>query len=150
MITGVRKGLANCQRDLDPTPERLPLPVPATLAILEKEEALLKVDCWDFTKTTDKDTLLRACIASIASYVSFCRGGCGACARREDLVVDATHITLRLNKEKRHQHLREGRRNTRQILVDDASRVVRAMTSFFNEIQRMGKKRVRSLAITAK
>ncbi len=43
MITGVRKGLANCQRDPAPTPERLPLPAPVALAILEKIEALLKV-----------------------------------------------------------------------------------------------------------
>jgi hypothetical protein len=42
MVSGVRKGLANCQKDLDPTPERLPLPAPVALAILEKAEELLK------------------------------------------------------------------------------------------------------------
>ena len=43
LIDGVRKGLAYCQRDLSPTPERLPLPAPVALAILVKAEALLKV-----------------------------------------------------------------------------------------------------------
>ena len=138
MITGVGKGLASGLRDLVPTPERLPLPAPIALALLEKAEALLKVVLWDTTKSTYNTTLMRACIASIASYVFFCRGECVACARREDLVVDATHITLRLNKEKGHQHLREGRKSTMQILVDDAPRVVRAMTTFFNGMQMMG------------
>jgi len=44
--------------------------------------------------------LLRVCIATIASHVFFCRGECGACARREDLVVNNTHMTLRLNKKR--------------------------------------------------
>jgi hypothetical protein len=43
MITGVSKGLANCQRDLVPTLERLPLPVLVALAIREKAERLLKI-----------------------------------------------------------------------------------------------------------
>jgi hypothetical protein len=130
MITGVRKGLANCQRDLVPTPERLPLPALVALAILEKAEALLKIVKWDSASTT-KTTLTRSCIASIASYIFFCQGEWGACARREDLVVDATHITLRLNKENGHQHLREGWKNTRQILVDNAPRAARAMKAIF-------------------
>ena len=141
LIDGVRKGLANCQRDLAPTPERLPLPAPVALANLAKAEALLKVVHWD-CPTEDNNTLLRACIASIASYVFFCRGECGACARTEDLVVNDTHITLRLNKEKGQQHLREGRKNTRQILVDDIPRAARAMSDFFKGM-RMIKTRAR-------
>jgi hypothetical protein len=43
LIDGVRKGLANCQRDLAPTPGRFPLPAPVALAILAKAKALLKV-----------------------------------------------------------------------------------------------------------
>ncbi len=97
LIDGVRKGLA-------PTPERLPLPTPVALVILVKAETLLKVVHWDCL-TADNNTLLRACIAPIASFVFFCRGECRACARNEDLVVDDTHITLRLNKEKGQQHL---------------------------------------------
>jgi hypothetical protein len=148
LIDGVRKGLANCQRDLAPTPERLPLPAPVALAILAKAEALLKVVHWD-CPTEDNNTLLRACIASIASYVFFCRGECGACARTEDLVVNDTHITLRLNKEKGQQHLREGRKNTRQILVDDMPRVAKAIKDFF-EGMRMMKTRARRWALTAR
>jgi hypothetical protein len=99
IIDGARKGVVNCQRDLAPTPERLPLPAPVALAILEKVEALLKVVQWDCL-TANNNTLLRACAASIASYVFFPRGECGAYARSEDLAVNTTHVTLRLNKEK--------------------------------------------------
>ena len=47
LIDGVRKGLAKCQRDLAPTPKKLPLSAPVALAILAKAEALLKVVHWD-------------------------------------------------------------------------------------------------------
>jgi hypothetical protein len=40
-------------------------------------------------------------------------------------------ITLHLNKEKAHQHLREGQKHTRQIISEDMHRVARAMKSFF-------------------
>jgi hypothetical protein len=46
MVSGVCKGLANCQKDLDPTPERQPLPAPVALTILEKAEELLKGVQW--------------------------------------------------------------------------------------------------------
>jgi len=42
MVSGVRKVLANCQKDLAPTSERMPLFAPVALAILEKAEELLK------------------------------------------------------------------------------------------------------------
>ena len=77
------------------------------------------------------------CIASIASYVFFCRGECGACARSEDLVVDDTHLTLRLNKGEGQQHLREGRKNTRQNLVDDMPRVAKAIKDYFEGMRMM-------------
>jgi hypothetical protein len=104
LIDSVRKGLAICQRDLAPTPERLILPAPVALAILEKAETLLKVVQWD-CPTANNNTLLRAFVASIVSYVFFCRGECGACARSGDLVGNITNVTLRLNKEKGKQHL---------------------------------------------
>jgi hypothetical protein len=79
MVAGVRLGLANCQKGMAPTPERLPLPAPVALAILERAEALLKKrDQW----VANDIRLLRACIATIASYIFFCRGECGACAMR--------------------------------------------------------------------
>jgi len=40
LVSGVRKGLANCQEDLAPLPQRLPLPAPVALEILELAESL--------------------------------------------------------------------------------------------------------------
>ena len=57
LIDGVRKCLTNCQRDLAPTPERIPLPTPAVLSIFEKAEALLKVAQWD-CPTANNNTLM--------------------------------------------------------------------------------------------
>jgi hypothetical protein len=99
MVTGVRKLLANCQKDLAPTAERLPLPAPVALAILEKAEELIKGVQWAAHDCTN-NMLMRACTVTITSYVFFCRGECGVCARGEDLIVNTTHITLRLSKEK--------------------------------------------------
>ncbi len=67
--------------------------------------------------------LMRACVATIASYIFFCRGECGACAKRKDLIIDGTHINLRLRKEKGKNALKEGHKNTRQILIEDMPRV---------------------------
>jgi hypothetical protein len=64
-------------------------------------------------------------------------------------VVNATHVILCLNKEKR-QHLREGRKNTREILVNDMPRVARAMKGFFNEMRMMKIRRAKRWALTAK
>jgi hypothetical protein len=99
LIDGVLNSMANCQLNLPPTLERVALPTPVALAILEKAEALIKVVHSDYP-IANGNTLLRACIASIASYVFVHRGERGAYARREDLVANATHVTLRLNKEK--------------------------------------------------
>jgi hypothetical protein len=46
-------------------------------------------------------------------------------------VVNTTHITLRLSKEKSHQHLRKGLKHTRQILAEDMPRVARATNVIF-------------------
>ncbi len=53
MVSGVRNGLANCQTNLAPTAERLPLPAPVALAILEKAELLLRGVQWDALLTND-------------------------------------------------------------------------------------------------
>ena len=85
IVAGVRLGLANCQRDMAPTTEFLPLPATIGLAILERAEALLK----NRGQWAAKDiSLLRACVATIASYIFFCRGECG--------VINTTHLTLQL------------------------------------------------------
>jgi hypothetical protein len=137
MVAGVRLGLANCQKDMAPTPERLPLPAPVALAILERAEGLLKNrDQW----VENDIRLLRACIATIASYIFFCRGECGACAMREDLIINATHITLRLRKEKGKNALKEGHKNTRQILIKDMPRAATAMQAFFSLTEKTHKK----------
>ena len=149
MVTGVRNCLANCQKDLAPTPERLQLPSPVALAIIEKSEELHKGVQWAAHHCID-NMLMRVCIATIASYVFICRGECDACVRRDDLLVKTTHITLRLSKEKGHRHLREGLKHTRQILAEDMPRVARAMKAFFKGTERRGKMRARRWAMTAK
>jgi hypothetical protein len=61
---GVRKGLSNCQEDSQPRPQRLPLPAPVALAILELAERLLPIVIWE---ADDPNLLLmRAAVASIA------------------------------------------------------------------------------------
>ena len=46
LVSGVRKGLEKCQRDASPTPERLPLPAPVALSILEGAEHMLTLVHW--------------------------------------------------------------------------------------------------------
>ena len=146
MVAGVRLGLAHyCQRDMAPTPKRLPLPTPVALAILERAEALLKNrGQW----AANDIRLPRACVATIASYIFFCRGECGACAMKEDLVINNTHITLRLRKEKGKNALKEGHKNTRQILIDDMPRATTAMQAFFSHTEKTNKKCKRRWATT--
>ncbi len=131
-----------------PTPKRLPLPALIALAILEKAEALLKVVHWVYPNTNT--TLLRACIVSIASYLFFCQEECNSYARRENPMVNATRITLRLNKEKGQHRLREGRKKKRQILVDYIPRVARAIKMFIKGMHMMWTRRARRWALTAK
>ena len=62
-------------------------------------------------------------------------------------MVDSTHITLRLGKEKGQQARHEGRKNTRQILREDMPRVANALASFFKGVESMGKPRARRWAL---
>ena len=94
LVTGVRKGLANCQLDKRPLPKRLPIPAPVMLRILELAESLLPFVHWD--SRSPKMLLLRAAVASIISYLFFNRGECSACALSSDIVVDEMHITVLL------------------------------------------------------
>ena len=64
-------------------------------------------------------------------------------------MVNTTHVALRLSKEKGQQQLREGRKNTRQILVDDMPRVAKAIKEFLEEMRVM-KTRAKRRALTAK
>ncbi len=62
---------------------------------------------------------------------------------REDLIINATHITLRLRKEKENalkNALKEGNKNTRQILIDDMPRATTTMQAFFSHTEKMNKK----------
>jgi hypothetical protein len=65
------------------------------------------------------------------------------------LVVNDTHITLRLRKEKGRQSLREGQNNTRQILKEDMPRVAKALQAFFRLTATTSKMRVMRWAISA-
>ena len=91
LFSGVRKGLANCQEELAPLPQRLPLPAPVAFEILEFAEGLQLSVGWILL---DPDLpLLRAAVATITAYMFFNRGECGACALRRDIVVDEYFIT---------------------------------------------------------
>ena len=94
LVARVRKGLENCQEDMAPLPQRLPLPAPVALQILELAEGLqLAVEF----HTRDPDLpLLRAAVAIITSYTFFNRGECGANALRGDIVVEGEFLTLLL------------------------------------------------------
>jgi hypothetical protein len=129
LVAGVRKGLMNCQTDTAPLPERLPLPAPVALAILELGEKLLPETDWDPEDPTLP--VLRAAVATIASYVFFNRGECSACALAGDLVVGSTHITLLLRQEKGRKGLNAGYRNVRQIATYEAPRIAALLRAFF-------------------
>ena len=63
-------------------------------------------------------------------------------------MVNTTYVTLRLNKEKGQQHRREGKQNTRQILVNDMPRVARTIKNFFEGMRMMKTRRARRWALT--
>jgi len=52
--------------------------------------------------------MLRAAVATIASYVFFNRRECSACAMSGDLVIGNNHITLLLRHEKGRKGLNAG------------------------------------------
>ena len=144
LVAGVRKGLMNCQNDTAPLPERLPLPAPVALAILELGESLLAWTDWD--PEYPHLPLLRATVATIASYVFFNRGECSACALTGDLVVSSTHITLLLRQEKGRKGLDAGYKNIRQIATHEAPRIAALLRAFFEGQASMAHQRGRALA----
>jgi hypothetical protein len=73
---GVREGLTNCQRNTAPLPQRLPLPAPIVLTILEMGERLLR-SSW--TPHDPDIAFLRAIVATVTSYVFFNRGEWSVC-----------------------------------------------------------------------
>ena len=102
LVSGVCKGLVNCQEDMTPLPQRLPLPAPVALEILELAEGLqLLVGM----ALLDPDLPLhRAAVATITAYMFFNRGECGACALSGDIVVDEDFVILLLQQEKESKH----------------------------------------------
>jgi hypothetical protein len=148
MITRVRKELANFQQDLAPTPERVPIPAPIALAILLLSEKLLVTVHWDHSD--QRLPLLRACIASVASYMFFNRGECSATALSNDLIGDDAHITLRLRNEKGHKARNKGQRSVRQIAVLDAPRPAAALAAYFTGTATLGHRKRRWALTPAK
>ena len=97
LVSCVRKGLEKCQWNENPTPERLPLPAPVALAIMEDAEHMLPSVHWDPWDPTLH--LMRASVASIVAYIFVNRGECNALCLTEDLVVTNDLIALRLREE---------------------------------------------------
>ncbi len=94
-----------------PLSQRLPLPAPVALEILELAEGMQLSVEWTLL---DPDLpLLRAAVATIIAFMFFNRGECGACALRGDIVVNEDFITLLLRQEKGMQALGVGRMNVR-------------------------------------
>jgi hypothetical protein len=75
--------------------------------------------------------LLRAAFATITAYMFFNRGEYGACALREDIVVNEDFITLLLRQEKGKHALRAGRMNVKQIACRQAPRFAALLRAFF-------------------
>jgi hypothetical protein len=138
LVSGVRKGLANSQEDIAPLPERLALPAQVVLDVLRLAETLLDMG---LHRADPQASLLRAAVATIATYTFFNRGECGTAALTGDLVVTKAHITLLLREEKGRKDVRAGHRNSRQISVHDAPRVARVLGRFLTQ---QGSKAARS------
>ncbi len=129
LVSGVRKGLENCQEDMCILSQRLPLPAPVALEILELAEGLQR--SVEFHWSDPDLDLIGALVATITSYLFFNRGECGACAERGDIVVDENFITLLLRHEKGKKALGAGRRNVRQIPCNVVPRIAALMRAFF-------------------
>jgi len=136
IITSIGKGLANCHQDLSPTPERVPIPAPVAVAIIILVEGLLETVQRDHSD--QRLLLLRACIASIASYMFFNRGEFRSTPISSDLVVDDAHINPRLRNEKGHKARNKGHRTARQIAVLDAPRPAAALAAYFTGTATLG------------
>jgi len=129
LVSGVRKGFENCKEDLAPLPQRLPLPAPVALEILELAESM-QLSVQFHWMDPDLD-LLRAAVATITAYIFFNRGECGVCALSGDIVVGNTFVTLLLREEKGKKALRAGLRNVRQIPCSEAPRFAALLRAFF-------------------
>ena len=117
------------------------LTAPVLLNTLELSELLLPIVHWD---VRDPNLLLlRAIVASMVSYIFFNRGECRACALASDLVVDKTHITLLLRKEKGLKNLQEGHMRTTQVPCDMAPRIAAMLATFITKTGKMGQRRHR-------
>jgi len=144
LVARVRKGLANSQEDTRPLPERVPLPAQVACAILELGEQLLR----EIRSGTDpRVPLLRAAVATIASYMFFNRGACGAGALRGDLTVSDAHISLLLRNEKGHKKLGPGQYHSRQIACRAVPRIAAVLRAFFARQESSGS-RVRRWALS--
>jgi hypothetical protein len=129
IVAGVRKGLENCQHDKAPLPQRLPLPTPMALQILELAEGLLL--SVEFHPRDPDLPLLRAAVATITSFMFLNRGECGANALLGDIVVEEDCITLLLRGEKGKKNLQDGQRTVRQIPAGAVPRVASLLRAFF-------------------
>jgi hypothetical protein len=129
LVSGVRKGLENCQEDLCPLPQRLSLPAPVALEILELAECLQR--SVEFHWSDPDLDLLRDSVATITSYLFVDRGECGACAERGDIVVVENFITLQPRHEKEKNALGTGRRSVRQIPCSVVPRIAALLRAFF-------------------
>jgi hypothetical protein len=108
------------------------------LNILELAEILLPSVHWDVRDP--KLLLLRAAVASIASYLFFNRGECSACALSSDLIVDDKHITLLLRKEKGRKNVHEGNMRVRQVPCDRVPRIAAMLATFLTRARSMGQR----------
>ena len=136
LVSDVRRGLENCQVDISPSTERLPLPAPVALSILELAEGLVQVVHWD--PSDQRLLLLRACVATLACYAFFSRGECAGLCQRQDLILNNEYITLRLRAEKGKKGRREGRRSTRQIACPSLPRLASLLRLYFAGVDRIG------------
>ena len=75
--------------------------------------------------------VLRAEVATVASYVFFNRGECNVCALSKDLVVSSTRITLLLRHEKGRKCVNAGYKNVRQIASNEPPRIATQRRAFF-------------------
>jgi len=80
LVSSVRKGLEKCQRDENPNPERLPLPAPVAMSILEGAEHMLPSVQWD--PWEPRLQLMRASVAPVVSYIFFNRENAALSASR--------------------------------------------------------------------
>ena len=116
------------------------------LSILDGAEHLLPLVQWD--PRDPRLQLLRASVASIASYIFLNLGECSALCLVEDLVVTTDNITLRLRGEKRKKDLRAGLRNTRRIACSDLPRVAHMLRAYFAGVSTMGPPLTRRWALS--